>query len=560
MVPISTKRPVAKKPVLIILLILATFFQSLPLIRSGLMYDYGLAFWGPSGHDMIWHLALSQQAQNPLSIVHPTYSGETLQNYHPFYNILVNFFHQLTNIDYSLITFQVFPVLFSFLLAYLSYLLGKKLFKSHKAGLLLLFFNSFASSFGWIISFVKNRDFYGESTFWAMQSASNQSNPPYALSLIFILSGLLLLLNKPKSTLNYLLLFLLSLLIPITKAYAAFLWFPLLFLFSLKPTLKKSQKSLLFFFVTTISSYLVFSYYNSSSSSLFEFNPFWFVHTLIDSPDRLYLPKLSSYRFNLPSSIGPRLLIIEAFSLALFIIGNYALRLLALFKSKEIAKDTKLRNLSLVSIFLFLIPLFFTQKGNTWNSIQFIYYSLFLFNILLVNFLYQNKTKILLLVVIIITLIGNIGTYQSYFGNPAPASLPKSEVEALDFLKTQDKGVILSYPYDKEARKNFQKAPLPLYAYETTSYISAYTGFTSYLADEMNLEISNYDWQSRRKASLDFFKQESEFEDRGFLVNNQIDYIYLINSQYDQNTLRLTEMSLIPIYKNDKITVYKVNR
>jgi hypothetical protein len=53
-----------------------------------------------------------------------------------------------------------------------------------------------------------------------MQSFSTQINPPYALSLIFLLL-LLLILNQPKLKIGrYLLLVVLLVLLPITKAYA----------------------------------------------------------------------------------------------------------------------------------------------------------------------------------------------------------------------------------------------------------------------------------------------------------------------------------------------------
>ena len=32
--------------------------QSLTTIRSGLLYSYGMGFWGSNGHDGVWHLSL----------------------------------------------------------------------------------------------------------------------------------------------------------------------------------------------------------------------------------------------------------------------------------------------------------------------------------------------------------------------------------------------------------------------------------------------------------------------------------------------------------------------
>jgi len=545
---------------LILSLLLATIFLALPQIRNGLNYQYGQGFWGPSGHDMIWHIALSHQASNPLQIQHPTYSGSLIQNYHPFYNLLVNWTSKITFISIPSLSFQVLPIIFSFLLVYLSFLLGNKLF-GFNGGLLLIFLNTFSSSFGWIISLLRNQYFYGESIFWSMQSASTQTNPPYALSLIFILVGLLILLKNNLKRLDYIILFVISLLLPITKAYTAFVWFPLYIIILIIN--KSNLKKYLIFIVTAILSYLLFSYYNSGSSSLFELNPFWFIHTLIDSPDRLFLPRLSGLRFNIANIFDPRYLAIEIFTLCLFIAGNFSWRLIGFLKPKKQYQKIYY-SLVPVILFLFLIPLLFTQKGNTWNSIQFLYYSLFLSNILLTAFLVFNlkkiKYQILLTIIIITSFIANVGTYQTYFGNPAPTSVYPPEIEALKFLSKQSKGIILTYPYNPYFKKSFNQTPIPLYVYETTAYVSAYTGFPVFLADEMNLQISGYDYQTRLDQVNKFYKQDSEFENRGLLVNNQIDYIYLVDKQIDNTQLDTLKMSLTKIFDNGYVNIYQVNR
>lgn len=74
---------------------------------------------------------------------------------------------------------------------------------------------------------------------------------------------------------------------------------------------------------------------------------------------------------------------------------------------------------------------------------------------------------------ILLTCVGSFGTLKTYFGNPAPSNLPIPEVKALSFLKNQPSGTVLTYPYDKYIKNNLG-TPIPLYAYETTSYVSAF--------------------------------------------------------------------------------------
>jgi uncharacterized membrane protein len=118
----------------------------------------------------------------------------------------------------------------------------------------------------------------------------------------------------------------------------------------------------------------------------------------------------------------------------------------------------------------------------------------------------------------------------------------------------------LTYPFNPFFKKSYSQTPLPLYTYETTAYVSAYTGYPLFMADEMNLQISGYDYQPRLDQINKFFKQESEYENRGLLVNNQIDYIYLVDKQIESTQLDTLKMSLRKIFDNGYVNIYQVNR
>ena len=47
--------------------------------------------------------------------------------------------------------------------------------------------------------------------------------------------------------------------------------------------------------------------------------------------------------------------------------------------------------------------------------------------------------------------------------------------------------------------------PRPLYLYDSTAYISAFSAQPSYLSDEVNLDITGYNWESRRREVEKFF-------------------------------------------------------
>lgn len=530
-----------KKIVFIIIFLFCLFIQVIPVIRSGLLYEYGIGFWGPNGHDGIWHLSLINHISNPLKINLPIFAGETLKNYHPFFDILIAFFSKITLVSSSIWLFQLFPLISASLFLYFSFKLGQKLSGKFSGGLILMLLNSINNSFGWIVTLIRSGSFNGESLFWAMQSPSNQLNPPYLLSILLILILIYLLkYQNPKKIFIILILIFL----PIIKVYSAIPAYIIFGLYALK-----NKKYLTTFFLSLFFAALLFFQYNSSSSSLIKFQPFWFTSSMIESIDRFYWPQLVNF---LHSRSLIKFALAEIIAIIIFLMGNFAFRLLAL---KEIFKEKSL----LISIIVCtLIPLFFIQKGTSWNTIQFLYYALFLANIPLS--LYLSKHPKLTYLVVALNLLPLIGSLPNFTGKIPPTAISKSEIEALSFLKNQPQGTVLTYPYDAYLRKSFPVTPIPIYSYETTSYVSAYSKQTTFLEDEMNLENSAYNWRPRRLDSENFFSQENEFADRGFLVNNQIDYIYLPNAFLTQKPRLSLDLSIKNIFENSEVIIYRVNR
>lgn len=557
-----------QKIILLIVLFLGTILQSLPVVRSGLNYNYGIGFWGANGHDNIWHLSLINNISNPLSIDFPTFAGEKLVNYHPFFDILISFLSKITFISTSFWLFQIFPVVSSFILLFLSFKIGQKITNKFSGGVLLIFFTTCSNSFGWIVELIKHQNLGGESMFWAMQSASNQINPPYTLSIIFLSLLILILLkiDQPRNlnTKEIIQIVILLSIIPITKAYAAVPAFIIFGFFVLRGLLKKKIQPLIILIFSIFTSVAIFLIYNKMAGGLITFSPFWFINSMIESPDRLFIPLLANMRYTLEASnkIGPRLILVQTIALGLFLIGNYGWRFIGfiqLFKKHKFY----LNYFFITILFLTLIPVLFIQKGTAWNTIQFLYYALFLSNIFLVEFLInlpKNKfSKILILIIVFTTFISNIPTYQNYLGNPAPAGINYQEVEALNYLKNLPQGTVLTYPYDQYLKIGMT-TPIPLYAYETTSYVAAYSKHKTYVDDYMNLSNSGYKLEERLPASTSFFEQKDIFKDRGFLVNNQISYIYLVDKQLEKTTLNTKDMYLTKVFDNQWAQIYQVQR
>jgi len=178
-----------------ILVLLGTITWSLTMVKSGLVYDYGMGFWGPNGHDGVWHVAVVENLARG-SFNMPVFAGEMLGNYHVGFDLIVAFVHRITTIPIVNLYFQIIPLILAFLIGLLTYKFVYLWRRSRKEAFWATFFVYFGGSWGWLVSLVSGGGLGGESLFWAQQSISTLINPPFALSLVLILYGLLLLMRK----------------------------------------------------------------------------------------------------------------------------------------------------------------------------------------------------------------------------------------------------------------------------------------------------------------------------------------------------------------------------
>ncbi len=558
------KKP--EKRLLISLLVLGTLFQSLTMIRSGLHYAFGLGFWGPNGHDGIWHLALINQLKN-FSLSNPVFSGTKLTNYHFGFDLLVAVLSLLTKIKPISLYFQILPPIMAFLTGILTYKFVKKWSSSKKAAWWATFFVYFGGSWGWLLG-------KGESTFWANQSISSLINPPYVLSLIVLLFGLIKLFDYFKNP-NKKNLIICSLLFGIliqVKVYAGIIAlgsFGFLLIINLIFHRRQSKEIFPLFLLSFLITLILFLPFNLKASSLLVFSPLWFSRTMLSFSDRLGWFKLENARLAyLNSGKWLKWLLAEGLALFIFIFGNLGTRIIGFFYGGLLGKLKK--EISQIEIFLFsslvvslTIPLLFIQKGNPWNTIQFFYYFQFFMAIFAGVTLgkFFNKTGKFKIIVISIALIAltlptTVVTLRNdYLPSRPPSRISVEELEALSFLENQPKGVVLSYPFDSAWKSKFSE-PKPLYAYETTAYISALSGKSLFLEDEMNLQITGFDWQTRKEQSIKFFSTSDPLWAEQFIGENKIKYFYLIKGQ--KTNLKVEDLGVEKIFENGEVGIFGV--
>lgn len=556
----------------LVIILAGTIFQVIPTFRNGLVYPYGVGFWGPNTHDGTWHLSLINQLTFNPPWQNPIFANSTLSNYHFFYDLLIAATYNLSGISVVDLVFRFYPIIFSLMLGigtyYLLISLFKQSLKTYVASLFSLYLVYFSGSFGWIVSFLKEKNFSGESAFWANQSISFNLNPPFAISLIIVIAILQILIIYSKSK-NLIPLFLLILLIGTLvgfKAYAASLILGSLFILVLiNLIIKKEFSYLKLFIASTIVSFFIFVSNFKISTSLFVFSPFWFIHSMIDSPDRVGWVRLSLARTtSFEKGEWAKFIVVQGLSLALFIIGNLGVRIFALgsiFRIKEVAKNEILLFILIFSLLSLIIPILFIQNGNPWNTIQFLYYFLYISalfgGVVIATLLFKLPklfSPLLVLAIIVLAPINSIKTASGYLNYRPHAYISQFEYQALNFLKDQPFGVVLTYPYDERIKKVLEE-PWPLLVYDSTAYVSAFSEKPSFIEDEGQNQILLTDYKKRIIASIDFFRRQ-EVEEGEFLRKNNIKYIYLpkiFNKKVDEGILNIKN-----IFENEEVLIFKV--
>ncbi len=543
-----------------VLIIFGALAWTLTTWQSGKLTLSGLGIWGAHSHDAFFHLSLIESfSKHPFSFSNPNLYGTTLQNYHFFYDYLLGILHKITSIPAMTLYFRFVPFITALAIGALSASLLRRLKFSTPALAISLLSIYFTGSLGFIFSFLQGHSFFdGESLFWMTQSVTTLVNPPFAFSLAVLL-GILLLLDHWQNRLTIVRIIILSLLVGSLiqiKAYASVLIVTSLGLTTIISFIKKRNKYFKFsgiiLFGGLVFTLAFFLPGYRSGNSLFIFSPLWFIRSIFAAQDRLDLNYVATvWNNSLAANNYLKLALIHLFGVFIFLVGNLGIRLLALPQLFELRKHKSISAKLIVLIICIglLIPLFFIQSGNSWNSIQFSYYSLFFLNLLIGPVLIalfsrsRNLFQLLALIFVIAlcslpTTIGSLKNYSS----PNPSTyIPYPELRQLEILKRQPEGLTLIPAYNEaSARQLFH--PKPLFAFDSTSYVGSLAAKPTYFADDINLDIMGYSYQHQKTEVQRFYATSDQDFREGFLNKNKFSYIYidpLTNTQLDSTELDL---------------------
>lgn len=564
----------SKKQQLIILIIfiLGITGQMAIIAPSGIYRGKDLVFYSSNGHDGSWHIALMEEIKKGYPLQNPIFAGEKLVNYHFFSDITPAQFSQYFKFSNLDLYFRFFPFLFSILLGSIAYLIGKRIGGSFTAGVWSTFFIYFVGSFGFFVTWIKDRGIGGESIFWATQVQSSSGNPPQIISNILVLSFLYLfsLYLSKKDWITFWSCLILAGSLVEFKVYAAVVVLSSLAITGLVQLVKDRQINILSLFI--FSSLLAVALYipnTANSTSFLIWEPWWFIRTMIVAPSHLNWLDLELKRQTyVAEGNWKRVIQIELTGFLIFFFGNLGTRFLGLLSFIKLFK-TSLNNylnqiiLLIVGVSL-ILPLLFLQKGVASNTIQFLQYFILLFGLLAAFTItqFQNRIKsnllkkIFIILIVFLSIPTQVGLLYDFYHKPPLAKITPEEFQALNFLKeNSDKNsIILTAPYNKYL--DLKIATPDIWAWSDSSYVSAFSSRRTYLTDLEQVDIMGYEYKKRLGIQNQVFSTYNSNFLKNILITNKIAYLYFPKPLTPKADLNLI---MRKVFSNQEVEIWSAN-
>lgn len=569
---------------LITLLLLGILVQGFINFPSGLNYNGDILFWSSHGHDGIWHVALMEEIKKSIPPQNPAFASVPLYNYHYLVDILMGEFYRIFPFLSALdLYFRFFPVLFSLLIGVNVFAFVSNWQRNKKIGYWAMFFSYFVGSFGYIYLFIKGGSIFGgETVFWAAQQNTILGNPPHAVSHIILPAFFLSFIKfyQSKSYKWLFITFLIGSILAGFKVSGGFVMLIGLAVASLIGIIKRDFKIPLLGVLLALSNFLTFKSMTSKDAAGFlMFLPWWFIRTMIVVKlDWIDLEHKRQHYLSVGTwNAYLRVLQLELTGLLIFIVGNLGMRVIGVIGLVNIFLKRRVKVVfDPVDMLIFfamitglIIPLLFVQKGIIYNNIQFMQYFMLIFGFYsaasVYKILIKLKFKILQIIfaalVILFSVPTVIGNLVEFYG-PGTTPLSKishQELNAIDYLKNNstDSDIFLVAPFDKDLKGKYETQPKPIYAWYSTSYISALSSRRSYLSSEEQVLITGYPLDERRDKVKKFFAQTDYEWNKEFLKNERIKYIYIAKDEIKKE-IDVEKNNLEKVFENGEVLIYKI--
>jgi len=554
--------PNSKTILVIMVFILGIAGQMAIISPSGIFQNGDLVFWSSHGHDGAWHIALMEEIKRGWPFQNPIFAGEKLTNYHFFSDIapaMVSRYLPISNLN---LYFRIFPFFYSLFLGASAYFLTKKITKSYSASIWATIFTYFAGSFGFIVTYLKNKTIGGESIFWASQPQSASGNPPQIISDFLLLSSIyfILLLTQQKDRKKRRIIY--AICVPFLgtiasfKIYAGVVLLGAVFIVGIWQLIKERKlKLLVLSMVSGILALILYLPNTSGSASFLIFEPWWYIRTMIVEPSRLNLLDWELRRQTyIYEHNWKRVIFLEGVGFLIFFFGNLGMRFIGLWdfiKSHNIIKVTIVLSL--------LLPLLFLQKGVASNTSQFLQYFVLLFGILagITTSKIAAKFKFLIPIIFLIMIPTQIGLLYEFYSRPAFAKVSSYELKTLSYIRenTSKDAVLVTPPYNQYL--NLGGVTPNIWDWFDTAYVSALSSRRTYFDDYEQVDIMGYDGKARLETKRIIFENESVDKVKNAFLLSNANILYfpkVLKPKVNPEKIGLTKF-----FENQEIEVWKAN-
>lgn len=499
---------IKKDPILTLLILLAFALYMVVAMPSGSRYcmdsGCGVYFWGAHEHDGVWHLALIESAFRSIPFTSPIFLGAPLTGYNYLLDLIIAIPGAI-GVAPSILYFKFQPLAWFVMFSTLLYCTGRLIEQNRGFIRWLFFIVFFSASLGIVIQIVKHQTLSGTVGNPTMQGALSMTNPQYMWSLGVLLAIWLLLQNGRRVWLAGPLIFAgLGLKFYfILPALLSVLWYVVVYVLNGRRRLILPLLSSTFIGIST--AFLLF--YSGSSRGGLVLNPLAIPHQIIEDKDLWYDQVMVQERYfitQLGHYFSPRLWWIEARTIALFVLFNFGIRIVGVVGSILLVLRNRkgggmISMMLLIIVACIMMPILFTQQGTWWNTIQFLYYAIFVSSILTAYVLWRviSKLHVVARVIVLLICIGlflppNLEMVQVFTSSKSVNFIPDAEIEALSRMRTLPRGIILTQVFQRESSHELPES------YDT-AYVSAYTGKPTYLADEAQLALLGHPYERIRE-------------------------------------------------------------
>lgn len=530
---------------------LAFVTQMVVMLPSGSTYCHedrcGDYYWGVHEHDGIWHLALANAAFKGLPLSMPTFAGARLTGYNWLIDLPI-FLLTKVGVPAQFTYFKILPVIW-FLLMIVSWRTFARSYShaNEKYWQWLLFFLFFGSSLSFILTLWHQGSLVGNSALLAMQPPMMLSNIQFAYTLPLLASVAgILFRNKKRFSEEVVLLVTLFVAFGL-KFYGGAIILAFIVIHSL---LYKQWKRMVAVLCVATAAIVLFYQPKWGGSAILSFAPLATVYPIIEEKLLFYVPPLANARYS------PNLLkqvVVAIVAVTIFIMFNFGTRLIGILR---VGKLTRYEwSVFLTAMVAVLANILLVQRGEWWNTVQFLYYGFFLLNILVAKELAEwekgNKTpiakRIVMILVVAFSVPGSLDTLRVFAHFPAGSYVSEQEKEILGELKNQPEGVVLALPLTR-SEAGLSYSPAPLYHRYETAYVAAYTGKLTYFNDTVQ----------SRLVGINYSDREIGVKSGDCQVLDEIDYIYIAGEKSQIQPWEQCNRQIKIIKSNDVASLYQV--